>query len=70
MKPLSGGWLARQVFALVIVVAGSAAMPARADVVVQIHKSSQRMAVSVDGLTRYNSPEAAFLAGEVEPWPH
>jgi len=28
--------------------------PARADVVVQIDKSSQRMAVSVDGATRYS----------------
>lgn len=28
--------------------------PARAELVVQIDKSSQRMAVSVDGTTRYN----------------
>jgi lipoprotein-anchoring transpeptidase ErfK/SrfK len=32
----------------------SALTPARADVVVQIDKSSQRMAVSVDGATRYS----------------
>ena len=36
--------------------AGLALTPARADVVVQIDKSSQRMAVSVDGMTRYNWP--------------
>ncbi|UGA43713.1 L,D-transpeptidase [Bradyrhizobium quebecense] len=30
--------------------------PAQADIVVHIDKSSQRMAVSVDGATRYNWP--------------
>jgi lipoprotein-anchoring transpeptidase ErfK/SrfK len=43
------GWLAASV--LVGVLWGSAA---RADVVVHIDKSSQRMSVSVDGATRYN----------------
>ena len=40
-------------------------MPARADVVVQIDKSSQRMAVSVDGMMLYNGrfrPAAAAMA--------
>jgi lipoprotein-anchoring transpeptidase ErfK/SrfK len=40
--------------AAAVVMAGLALTPARADVVVQIDKSSQRMAVSVDGMMRYN----------------
>src|SRR3984893_12070207 len=55
MRRLFGGGLARPAFAAAVIL-GSAVMPARADVVVQIDKSSQRMAVSVDGLTRYNWP--------------
>jgi lipoprotein-anchoring transpeptidase ErfK/SrfK len=39
-----------------LVTSGLALTPARAGVVVQIDKSSQRMAVSVDGATRYNWP--------------
>ncbi|HXN66177.1 MAG TPA: L,D-transpeptidase [Bradyrhizobium sp.] len=42
--------------AAAVVMAGLALTPARADVVVQIDKSSQRIAVSVDGMTRYNWP--------------
>jgi lipoprotein-anchoring transpeptidase ErfK/SrfK len=55
MKRLSGGRLARLVFAGMtmtgLTIAGLT--PARADVLVQIDKSSQRMAVSVDGTMRY-----------------
>jgi hypothetical protein len=40
--------------ALLAVISGSALTPARADVLVQIDKSSQRMAVSVDGMMRYS----------------
>jgi lipoprotein-anchoring transpeptidase ErfK/SrfK len=41
--------------------------PARADVVVQIEKSSQRMAVSVDGMTRYNWPVSTGRSGYGTP---
>src|SRR5882757_4320652 len=41
--------------------------PARADVVVQIDKSSQRMAVSVDGATRYNWPVSTGRSGYGTP---
>jgi lipoprotein-anchoring transpeptidase ErfK/SrfK len=54
MKRLPGGRLARRAFAAAFVLSGLALTPARADVVVQIDKSSQRMAVSVDGMMRYN----------------
>lgn len=59
----SGGRLARLAFATAIVVAGLAVMPARADVVVQIDKSSQRMAVSVDGVMRYDWPVSTGRSG-------
>ena len=49
MKRLSGGRLARLAFAAAVVLVGLA----RADMVVQIDKSSQRMAVSVDGAMRF-----------------
>src|ERR1700722_1455063 len=48
--------LATLAFAAVVVMAGLALGPARADVVVQIDKSSQRMTVSVEGMMRYNWP--------------
>src|SRR5882757_8449060 len=41
--------------------------PARADVVVQIDKSSQRMAVSIDGATRYNWPVSTGRGGYGTP---
>ena len=44
----------RLILAAAIVIFGFAVNPARADLVVQIDKSSQRMAVSVDGATRYS----------------
>lgn len=40
---------------------------ARAEVVVQIDKSSQRMAVSVDGTTRYNWPVSTGRSGYGTP---
>jgi lipoprotein-anchoring transpeptidase ErfK/SrfK len=67
MKRLSGGRLARLAFAAAAVIAGSAVMPARADVVVQIDKSSQRMAVSVDGMMRYNWPVSTGRSGYGTP---
>jgi lipoprotein-anchoring transpeptidase ErfK/SrfK len=67
MKPLSGGRLARLAFAAAFVVSGLAVKPARADVVVQIDKSSQRMAVSVDGMMRYNWPVSNGRSGYGTP---
>ena len=67
MKRLSGGRLARLALAAAVVIAGLALTPARADVVVQIDKSSQRMAVSVDGMTRYNWPISTGRSGYGTP---
>src|ERR1700682_5199094 len=67
MKRLSGGRPARLAFAAARVMAGLAAMPARADVVVQIDKSSQRMAVSVDGMMRYSWPVSTGRSGYGTP---
>src|ERR1700687_5354074 len=67
MKRLSVGGLARLAFAAAIVLSGSALTPARADVVVQIDKSSQRMAVSVDRLMRYNWPVSTGRSGYGTP---
>ena len=54
MKRLWGTRLARLALAAATVISGLALTPARAGVVVQIDKSSQRMAVSIDGMMRYN----------------
>jgi lipoprotein-anchoring transpeptidase ErfK/SrfK len=67
MKWLSGGRLARPAIAAAIVISGLALTPARADVVVQIDKSSQRMAVSVDGMMRYNWPVSTGRSGYGTP---
>jgi lipoprotein-anchoring transpeptidase ErfK/SrfK len=67
MKRLAGERLARLVFAAAVVIAGLAWSPARADVVVQIDKSSQRMAVSVDGAMRYNWPVSTGRSGYGTP---
>jgi lipoprotein-anchoring transpeptidase ErfK/SrfK len=56
VKQLTGGRFVQWAFAVVVVLSGLVLTPARADVVVQIDKSSQRMAVSVDGTTRYSWP--------------
>ena len=67
MKRLSNGRLARLALAAAVVMAGLALTPARADVVVHIDKSSQRMAVSVDGMTRYNWPISTGRSGYGTP---
>ena len=67
MKQLSERRLARLVFAAAAVIAGLALTPARAGVVVQIDKSSQRMAVSVDGMMRYTWPVSTGRSGYGTP---
>lgn len=67
MKRLSGGRLARLALAAAAVIAGLALTPARAGVVVRIDKSSQRMAVSVDGMMRYNWPVSTGRSGYGTP---
>jgi lipoprotein-anchoring transpeptidase ErfK/SrfK len=67
MKRLSGGALARLAFAAAIVLSGLALTPARAGVMVNIDKSSQRMAVSVDGMMRYNWPVSTGRNGYGTP---
>jgi len=67
MKRLLDGRFARRAFAAAIVLSGLALTPARADVVVQIDKSSQRMAVSVDGAMRYNWPVSTGRDGYGTP---
>ena len=62
MRRVTGGRLA---LAAAFIVAASA--PARADVVVHIDKSSQRMAVSVDGAMRYNWPVSTGRDGYGTP---
>jgi lipoprotein-anchoring transpeptidase ErfK/SrfK len=67
MNWLSGGRLARLVLAGAVILSGLALTPARADVVVQIDKSSQRMHVSVDGAMRYNWPVSTGRDGYGTP---
>ena len=67
MKWLSQRRLARLAFAVVVVMAGLALTPARAGVVVRIDKSSQRMAVSVDGTMRYSWPVSTGRRGYGTP---
>jgi lipoprotein-anchoring transpeptidase ErfK/SrfK len=67
MKRLSWRGLARLAFAAAAVMAGLALTPARADVVVRIDKSSQRMAVSVDGTMRYSWPVSTGRRGYGTP---
>ena len=61
------GWGGRLALVAAIVMSALAWSPARADVVVQIDKSSQRMAVSVDGATRYNWPVSTGRSGYGTP---
>ena len=66
MKRRSKRRLARLAFAVAAVfaiLAGLALTPARAEVVVRIDKSSQRMAVSVDGTMRYSWPVSTGRRG-------
>ena len=67
MKFVSNGRLARSAVAAAIVISGLALSPARAGVVVQIDKSSQRMAVSIDGMSRYNWPVSTGRSGYGTP---
>lgn len=67
MKRLSERRLARPAFAIAAVMAGLALTPARAGVVVEIDKSSQRMAVSVDGMMRYSWPVSTGRRGYGTP---
>src|SRR5882724_3444046 len=64
MKWALGGRLAS---AAAMVVSVLVVTPARADVVVQIDKSSQHMAVSVDGSPRYNWPISTGRSGYGTP---
>jgi lipoprotein-anchoring transpeptidase ErfK/SrfK len=57
----------RLMVAAASIMAGSALTPARAEVVVQIDKSSQRMTVSVDGSMRYNWPVSTGRSGYGTP---
>ena len=67
MKWLLQRRLARLAFAAAAVMAGLALTPARAGVVVRIDKSSQRMAVSVDGTMRYSWPVSTGRRGYGTP---
>jgi lipoprotein-anchoring transpeptidase ErfK/SrfK len=67
MKWLSGGRLARLVVAAAVMTFGLALTPARAGVLVEIDKSSQRMAVSVDGMMRFNWPVSTGRSGYGTP---
>ena len=53
----------RLILAAAIVMFALASNPARAELVVQIDKSSQRMAVSVDGTTRHSWPVSTGRSG-------
>ncbi len=57
----------RVIVAAVAMLAGMFLTPARAAVVVQIDKSSQRMEVSVDGAMRYNWPVSTGRRGHGTP---
>jgi lipoprotein-anchoring transpeptidase ErfK/SrfK len=70
MKRLSGARvarLARLALAAAVMTLGLALTPARAELVVHIDKSSQRMAVSVDGMTRYGWPVSTGRSGYGTP---
>ncbi len=67
MEWLSGRRRGRLTFAVLAVVFGFSLAPARGEVVVQIGKSSQRRAVSVDGMMRYNWPVSTGRSGYGTP---
>jgi len=64
MKRRSATWLARLAG---VMISGLALTAARADVLVQIDKSSQRMAVSIDGTMRYSWPVSTGRSGYGTP---
>jgi lipoprotein-anchoring transpeptidase ErfK/SrfK len=57
----------RLAFSAALVICSLTISPARADVVVHIDKSSQRMAVSVDGAMRYSWPVSTGRSGYGTP---
>jgi lipoprotein-anchoring transpeptidase ErfK/SrfK len=57
----------RRCIAFVSVMAGLVLTPARADILVRIDKSSQRMAVTVDGAMRYDWPVSTGRRGYGTP---
>ena len=67
MKQLLTGRLAAPMIAYAIALFAFGITSARADVVVQIDKSSQRMAVIVNGATRYNWPVSTGRNGYGTP---
>ncbi|MDO9058821.1 MAG: L,D-transpeptidase [Bradyrhizobium sp.] len=67
MKFLSERPFARLALAAAALIAVLALTPARAGVVVQIDKTSQRMAVSVDGTMRYSWPVSTGRSGYGTP---
>ena len=67
MKRLSQRRPARLAFAVAAVMAGMALAPAQAGVVVRIDKSSQRMAVRVDGMMRFSWPVSTGRRGYGTP---
>jgi lipoprotein-anchoring transpeptidase ErfK/SrfK len=75
MRPVNLGWQGvtmklvwgRRLVAAALAISALAATAARADVVVQIDKSSQRMAVSVDGAMRYSWPVSTGRDGYGTP---
>lgn len=67
MKINPWGRRARRIAAGVLVLAGLTMTVARANVIVQIDKSSQRMAVIVDGAMRYNWPVSTGRSGYGTP---
>ena len=67
MKSFGGLRLAALAVVVFVVTMIAAWTPARADVVVQIDKSAQRMSVSVDGVQRYNWPVSTGRDGYGTP---
>ena len=64
---MKGVPVVRLIVAAISIMAALALTPAHADVVVRIDKSSQRMAVSVDGSMRYNWPVSTGRGGYGTP---
>src|ERR1700761_2602620 len=67
MKSFGGLRLAALAVVVFVVTTIAVWTPARADVVVQIDKSAQRMSVSVDGVQRYNWPVSTGRDGYGTP---
>jgi lipoprotein-anchoring transpeptidase ErfK/SrfK len=63
----TNAWRKRNLLSAAAVVFGLALTPARADIVVRIDKSSQRMAVMIDGAMRYDWPVSTGRHGYGTP---